>query len=289
MNRLGLQPSNLVSNRRSAATRPTAGVRSIAAAVALSLLSASVFLVPGTASAEPTDPQAKAHFQRGVAAFDAGRYDEAIRELEAGYEIQEDPLFLYSLAQAEKNNGNCKRAVKLFKQFNAADVPDAAKTAARDGIVLCAEQMANAEDTPTPIDDPIDEPLEDPIDDDPVDDPVGTDDPTVDNPRKWYLDPTGDALVAIGVVGVGVGVGLLVGSRVLRGKPQAPSYAEHVDRVAQVDTLEIAGAITAGVGGALLIGGAIRWGLVARRGNNDVSAGILWDRGLTGLQIRGRF
>ena len=261
-------------------TRVLAGVLAVT-------LPLSIVLVPATAGAEPTDPEAKAKFASGISKFEDKDFEGAIADFEEGYAIEADPLFLFAWAQAEFNRGDCREAVKLYKQFIEEDVPQSAKDQAKEAIVECADRLADQPADPDPIDDPIDEPFDDPVDD-------GTSDPIDDQPvkdegqRKWYLDPVGDALVATGVVAAGVGVGLIVGAEVLHGKPQAPSYAEHVERVERVQTLRIAGAVTAGVGGALIIGGAVRWGLIARESKSP-TVGLLWGGGLTGVQIRGRF
>lgn len=251
-------------------------------------LAFGIGIVPATASAEPTDPDAKAKFASGISKFENKDFDGAIADFEAGYAIESDPLFLFAWAQAEFNKGDCREAVKLYNKFIAEDVPQSAKDQAKEAIVVCAERMADQPVDPDPLDDPVDDPVEDDPFDDPEDDPVNKPPPKNDGKKKWYLDPVGDALVATGVVAAGVGIGLIVGGEVLDGKPQAPSYAEHVDRVERVQTLRIAGAVTAGIGGALIIGGAIRWALVARESKSP-SVGLLYGRGLTGLQLQGRF
>lgn len=254
-------------------------------------LATMIVVVPGAVRAAPalgpTDPEASAHFRRGVELFNAGDFEGAVEQYEAGFAIEDHPLFLYSMAQAETKNDNCPRAVKLFKEFIAADVPDKARDNARGGMLFCAEILAEAGTAVAPTYDPVDDPI-----DEPIDDPVDTDDGDTgprDGAGKWYLDPAGDALVAVGVVGVGVGVGLLAGAGVLEGQPQPPGYAEHVDRLERVELLRTVGGITAGVGGALLIGGVVRWVIVSRRGGRANNVGLLWQRGVAGLQVSGRF
>jgi|GEM_PF-636699 len=261
--------------------------RLLASALGLAL-AVGVGFVPTAAQAEPTDPDAKAKFASGISKFENKDFEGAIADFEEGYAIESDPLFLFAWAQAEFNQGNCREAVKLYRKFIAEDVPRSAKDQAKEAIVVCAERMADEPEDPDPIDDPIDDPVDDDPFDDSVDDGIDDPPPPTEGKRKWYLDPVGDALAATGVVAAGVGVGLIVGAEVLDGKPQAPSYAEHVERVERVQTLRIAGAVTAGIGGALIIGGAIRWALVARE-SKAPSVGLMWGGGLTGLQLQGRF
>ncbi|MBL4684402.1 MAG: hypothetical protein JKY37_07415 [Nannocystaceae bacterium] len=254
------------------------------------VLATMVVAVPGDVRAAPalgpTDPEASTHFRRGVELFNAGDFEGAVAQYEAGFAIEDHPLSLYSMAQAETKNDNCPRAVKLFKEFIAADVPDKARDNARGGMLFCAEILADAGIAAAPTDDPVDDPV-----DEPIDDAEGSDDDPRprDGARKWYLDPAGDGLVAFGVVGVGVGVGLIAGAGVLAGQPQPPGYADHVDRLERIQLLRTVGGITAGVGGALLIGGVVRWVIVSRRGGRASNVGLLWHRGVAGLQVSGRF
>lgn len=272
------------------ASTPRTWIRASALGAAVAVLGAGVSSLPSTAlagpseAAGPTDPEARRRMTRGLELFEQEEFEAAVREFEAGFAIEDDPVFLYSIGSAELRNDDCPNAVRAFKLFIAADVGDVAKKAARDAIVLCAERMAEDDRDPGPVTTPIDDPVDDDLD---TSDP---DDTQTKQPRgrKWYLDPVGDSLVALGAVGVGVGAGLLVGASVLGGKPQAASYADHVARIDREKNLKIAGAISAGVGGALLIGGAIRWGVVARK-SKRATVGLLWGNGLTGVTLRGRF
>jgi len=236
---------------------------------------------PATATAEPKSEEAKTRLADGLKLFNEEDFDGAVAEFTEGYAIEPDPIFLYTMGQAELNREDCPTAVKLFSRFIAADVPDAAKAAAREAMLLCAERMAAAGITPE-----IEEPIEEP---EPMPEPLPPEPEPEPEKAKWYLDPVGDALVAVGVLGVGAGVGLVVGGTVLGNKPPAPTYAEHEDRNDRVKTLQIAGGVTAGVGGLLLMGGVVRWVLVSRKPVEAPTVGVLWGGGVAGLQLRGRF
>ena len=49
---------------------------------------------------------AKEHFARGTSYYDLGKYDDAIKEFEAAYQLKNDPAFLYNLAQSYRLAGN---------------------------------------------------------------------------------------------------------------------------------------------------------------------------------------
>ena len=103
---------------------------------------------PATARAQdkPVDPKvaAKEHYTRGTSFYDLGRYDDAIKEFEAAYQLKNDPAFLYNLAQSYRQAGNHEQAVHFYKTYlryvpkapNRADIEEKIKTrgaAGREG------------------------------------------------------------------------------------------------------------------------------------------------------------
>src|SRR5262249_31478490 len=63
--------------------------------------------------------KAREHFQRGSRAFALGRFDEAVKEYEAAYELRGDPVFLYNIAQAHRLNHNAEKALFFYKSYLA--------------------------------------------------------------------------------------------------------------------------------------------------------------------------
>jgi tetratricopeptide (TPR) repeat protein len=49
--------------------------------------------------------------------YDLGRFQDAIREFEAAYELNDDPAYLYNLAQAHRRAGNSQKAVELYRTY----------------------------------------------------------------------------------------------------------------------------------------------------------------------------
>jgi tetratricopeptide (TPR) repeat protein len=85
----------------------------------------------GAARAEDTNTtQAREHYNKGAKAFALGKFDDAIKEYEAAYELRDDPVFLYNIAQAHRLNRNPERALFFYRSYlshapkaeNAADV-----------------------------------------------------------------------------------------------------------------------------------------------------------------------
>lgn len=240
----------------------------------------------------PKQPEAAKLLEEGQVKYKAENFDGAIEDFKNGYEIEADPAFLIAWAQAERQRGRCRAAVRLYQRFLATDPPEVAQEFARDGIVRCADQLAA--DQPLPD---ADEPLAtDPDGDPPTDDPpsgVEPDEaeqaPKPDKRNRWYRDPLGTSLVAVGVAGAGVGAGLLIGAQVEFNRGSG-DYGEFDERVDRIDNLRIAGGAVLGVGAAILIGGVIRWVVVGTRKNDGpANVGFILDRNRAGLTITGRF
>ena len=121
------------------------------------VVSAALICAPVTASAQDKDADnkaaAKEHWSRGTSFYDLGRYDQAITEFEAAYQLKNDPAFLYNLAQAYRMAGKHERAVHFYKTYlryvpkapNRADIEEKIKT----GEQLAAQQSAGTLPPPT--------------------------------------------------------------------------------------------------------------------------------------------
>jgi tetratricopeptide (TPR) repeat protein len=266
-----------------------AALRAIGLATATAvLLSASPVL------AKPSDARALELAKKGNKLYSEGDFEGARDAFEEGYKIEPDPLFLYGVGQALNQLGDCRGAIRKYKKVEESPTAsNEMRELAQAAIYACADKLASDDggDAEEPEDEPEDEPAEDDPSvglDEPVEDPVVEDAPPKGN--RWYLDPIGDSLVAVGLVGTGAGVGLLVAAQVEQGK-DAASYEEFDDRQRKVRTFRIAGGVTAGIGGALLIGGIVRWILVGTRRppSSTARVGVLYDGAMSGLSLSGRF
>ena len=104
------------------------------------VVSAALICAPVTASAQDKEADnkaaAKEHWSRGTSFYDLGRYDQAITEFEAAYQLKNDPAFLFNLAQAYRMAGKHERAVHFYKTYlryvpkapNRADIEEKIKT-----------------------------------------------------------------------------------------------------------------------------------------------------------------
>ena len=93
------------------------------------LLAASVLLVSFAVQARgndrPADSKAEAaareHVRKAAEAFQAGRYDEALVEFEAGYAAVPRPAFVLNMGHAARKAGNAARARECYQRYLALE------------------------------------------------------------------------------------------------------------------------------------------------------------------------
>ncbi len=82
-------------------------------ALGLLLLSAA----PAAAGASGDLDAWRAHHRRGVILSDLARYDEAISEFEQAYEIRNDPLNLFEIAEVQRTAGRYREAARFYNTY----------------------------------------------------------------------------------------------------------------------------------------------------------------------------
>src|SRR5213596_3204433 len=74
-----------------------------------------------SAGAEPQNgserTRARELYRRGTTAFDLGRFDDAVRDYEAAYELTENPALLYNIAQAHRFAGRPEKALHFYHSY----------------------------------------------------------------------------------------------------------------------------------------------------------------------------
>jgi hypothetical protein len=217
------------------------------------------------------DPAARAHFEEAQERFESRDYAGAAAALDAAYAIEPAADLLYPWAQAERLDGNCRRAIELYRRFLAANPPQEHAMLAEQNIATCEDQLArqrSKEPGPQPAD-------------------PATDTRRTTDQRPWRRDVAGGVLVGAGSAGLVVGTGLLIAA--LHGASSAAEaddvadYEERMDRATLQRNLSI-GAFVAG--GALALGGVLRYVLVARK--QRTSVGLLLDPSAVGLVLTTR-
>jgi len=223
-------------------------------------------------AAEDAAASAREHYQKGTAFYDLGKYDEAIKEFEAAYEIKNDPALLYNLAQSYRLAGNAEQALHFYRTY-LRRVPKVANRAEIEERITALEQQVaqkNAAGTTPPAAAPpgttTPPPPAPPAGETP---PPGPGTPPAATPPTTTPTPTMTPPPAAGTFPPAEI------TTVTAPPPPAPApAAEHARK------LKLAAAITAGGGGALVLIGAIEGARAvgaANEINNAAKAGKAYD------------
>lgn len=84
---------------------------------------------------------AKDHYDKGRAAFDQGKYDEAVKELKQSYMLSRKPAILFNIGQTYKQLGDAPLALHFFQKF----VAEAEPTDPNRSVAQAAIEELNAE------------------------------------------------------------------------------------------------------------------------------------------------
>ncbi|MEM6990820.1 MAG: hypothetical protein AAF721_09990 [Myxococcota bacterium] len=207
---------------------------------------------------------APASVERADAAWDDERWADAAAAYAEAYAETGDIAYLFARGQAERLAGDCHAAIATYEVFIATEPLPAAVAAAEEGIAACRELVPEPEPAPEP------EPEPEPVALDPVapahdDSVVGPVDSTPSS-RPWYRDPLGATFVAVGGAGLVAGTVLAVVARRSEASAQGQSdlveFAERNDRAVALSRASIP---VFAVAGAFVIGGVIRWAVVASK------------------------
>ena len=195
----------------------------------------------GIAGAKPFRESAKSHIDKATKAHKAGKFDVALTELQAAYEIEPQPKLVFAIAQVEAKLGNCDSAIEHYNLFLASTKDKAKRAVVKQAIAACKPKVEEpppaaiveepppapvVEEAPPPA--PVVEPPPPPPPPKPA--PVVVAPPptaTVTTKRPFYRDIVGDVLV-LGGVAAGV-----------------VSYVEYRGAVADLDDAESAPSLTA--------------------------------------------
>ncbi|MEM6995184.1 MAG: hypothetical protein AAF721_32025, partial [Myxococcota bacterium] len=136
----------------------------------------------------------------------------------------------------------------------------------------CREVLGEPEPEPEPEPDPDPEPDLDPI-------PPGDEQPEPEKrPRPaWARDVAGGVLVGTGAFATVAGVGFYAGSFSMA-RDREESEADFEGRAQRVRNTAAVGITLMAVGGALVVGGIVRYAIVARRAKTSARLGapLVW-------------
>ncbi len=115
--------------------------------------------------------QARACFERGRDAFQAARFDDAIREFKAAQALQPSPLLDYNIGLAHEQLGHPRTAIKFLRRYlqGAPDAPNRADVEIR---IHALELRAQHDPRPAEPNDEPSVPRKDPYTTESIDDPL---------------------------------------------------------------------------------------------------------------------
>jgi tetratricopeptide (TPR) repeat protein len=103
------------------------------------LAGASTAAWAGRPSGKKAAATARAHYKKGMKAYDLGRFDEAVSEFEAAYDIDDNTAYLFNIAQAYRRGNNDSKALEFYKTY-LRKAPDAADRANVESILANIEK-----------------------------------------------------------------------------------------------------------------------------------------------------
>jgi tetratricopeptide (TPR) repeat protein len=234
----------------------------------LALMAVAMTGVGETADARPKGREAKAEFNRGVAAYQKGDFEAASAALGKSFGLERDVDTLFAWAQAERKLEHCDKAIDLYEKLLGFKLPAANKTAVEQKLTECRAIVAQQKAAePGPAVSPSIESRTGPAPGEPQSSAAGqaaiapaaaplTD--TSPATRAWYKDPISLSLIGTGAVATGIGVGFLLSARSADGGvAHAPNYDEAVHLADQAKSRGNIGLVATAVGGALLVGGVV--------------------------------
>jgi len=241
-------------------------------------------LLATTASAAPKGAEARAAFDKGVAAYKKADYASASDALGRSFTLEADTDTLYAWAQTERKLNHCDKAVELYGRLLTMDMPEANKAAVQTQIdecktIIAAQKSVEPEPTPAPTSAPIESPSATPSQ------PPERRDTPPSPPSKW-LNPVGLGLIGLGAIGLGAGgVFLAQASSADSDKTSATTYGDFQRFEDRATSRGRMGVIAAASGAVLLTAGIVY--IVTRTPVEKQSVAVVIEP--TGVGLAGRF
>jgi tetratricopeptide (TPR) repeat protein len=213
---------------------------------------------------EAKKTEAKKHIAAATEAHQAEKYDVALTELQAAYDLDPQPDLLYAIGQVQVKLNNCPEAIMSYEKFLESKPATEPASAANEAITTCREQLA-AQPPPPPPPDPVPQPAP----------------PRPPESKPFYKDVLGDALVGVGVAAATGGVVFYLGARgKLDDAEKAATYAEHEKLVGEAKSQRNIAVLLGGVGVVAIGVGVWHWTRFGGGGEQRVALVPTTDGGL---------
>ena len=215
--------------------------------------------------------QARQAFEMGKKAYTAGEFDKAIELWKEGYELNDDPILLYNIAQAYRQKGDAAKAIFYYRGY-LRDAPQAKNRPEVEGRMAelqrgIDEAERAAQPEPSPVPPPALPPPQE-VAPAPVPSPVA---PGGEPMPGKGMRVAGIVTMGVGVAAIGAATFFGLRARSLAneledatraGQPWSQDLADKESRGKTMNTLSLVGF---GVGAAAVVTGGILYYLGARK------------------------
>jgi tetratricopeptide (TPR) repeat protein len=249
--------------------------RSALVAVAATLC--IVVSAPCPARADDVAKQAKEKFDAGRTAYRLGDFDTAITDWKAGYQLKQDPIFLFNIAQAYREKGDFEHAIFFYESYlkdakDASNRPSVEHRIADMKRALEEKQSASSKPPSGPIE--PGKPPETQPDKPPPDKP-----PVVPAPPEEAHPGRGlkiGGLVAGGVGVVAIVAGVIFGTSAQSAQSDIEDAVRNgaiwtqdlADKASSGKTQAMLANVSFGIGAAAIITGGVLYYLGVRKDSN---------------------
>jgi len=268
--------------------------------VAVMAIAPVVVARTGQAAERGSKKTAEAHYQKGMKAYTLGRFEDAIEEFEKAYELRQEPIFLYNIAQSHRQNSNPQRAVFFYRRYLEAE-PGAKNRADIEKRIKDLEASASprtepAALTPPPTTSPAIPPASAPPQ--PAEPPPTVVEPPPLAPVQAQATPqpsagrglriAGIAVGAVGLAGAATGVFLVLHANSLHDEAVKGVYDD--GKYQDAKTFRTLGWVSLGVGAAAVATGGVLYylGYSAKRAQSVALVPTV-GAGAAGALLCGRF
>ena len=214
--------------------------------------------------------QARQAFEMGKKAYTAGEFDKAIELWKEGYELKDDPILLYNIAQAYRQKGDAAKAIFYYRGY-LRDAPQARNRPEVEARMAELQRgIEEAERAAQPVPSPVPPPALTPEVQEvaPAPPPVESG----EEPRSGKgMRVAGIVTMGVGVAAIGAATFFGLRARSLAseledatraGQPWSQDLADKESRGKTMNTLSLVGF---GVGAAAVVTGGILYYLGARK------------------------
>ncbi len=239
---------------------------------------------------QPTSDNVSAaeHGKRAEVAYNLQDWATAIREYKSAFRVEQKPEYLWGLAQAQRLSGAYAAAISSFKAYRRTDVTTNQATAAELQITKCEAEILKKQAEAASAARTSEPPSTAPATPQPEHLALQTDSLSThkvedSGPRQpFYKDALGDALFLTGVVSASVGAYLLLKGNSDMKDAGTSVYSDFDSKTDSASKEQIAGAVTLGGAGIVLVASAIRYLTLGHGSTEERSAlavapnGAIW-------------